>query len=265
MWLSVDPMADKHPNISPYAYCAWNPVKLVDPDGNDWYMYTQEEGEKRQEYYIWKEGHEKSIEIDGNTYTNIGAFASIRGADGRYTNFFQNEWISHSTTKQSSQQLSNFLFSEEGKGVRSILYGTNSHLSNQSKTELLQGRVTSSSQFYNDVVNILKGTLSVAGTGLTASGAITSSIPGANELGIIMVAMGNTMSATSNIIDGVQSACARDWSAVMLDMACVVSPYAVNRVSGRLNLFDKKATANAWANVYYDLIGMGCNEANKKH
>ena len=32
-WLSVDPMADKYPNISPYAYCAWNPVRLVDPDG----------------------------------------------------------------------------------------------------------------------------------------------------------------------------------------------------------------------------------------
>ena len=35
MWLSVDPMAEKYPNISPYAYCAWNPVKLVDPDGMD--------------------------------------------------------------------------------------------------------------------------------------------------------------------------------------------------------------------------------------
>ena len=35
MWLSVDPLADKYPGISPYAYCAWNPVKLVDPDGND--------------------------------------------------------------------------------------------------------------------------------------------------------------------------------------------------------------------------------------
>ena len=31
--LSVDPMADKYPNISPYAYCAWNPTKLVDVDG----------------------------------------------------------------------------------------------------------------------------------------------------------------------------------------------------------------------------------------
>ena len=32
-FMSVDPLADKYPSISPYAYCAWNPVKLVDPDG----------------------------------------------------------------------------------------------------------------------------------------------------------------------------------------------------------------------------------------
>ena len=35
LWLSVDPMADKHPGISPYAYCAWNPVRLEDPDGKE--------------------------------------------------------------------------------------------------------------------------------------------------------------------------------------------------------------------------------------
>ena len=33
MWLSVDPLADKYPSISPYAYCAWNPIIFVDPDG----------------------------------------------------------------------------------------------------------------------------------------------------------------------------------------------------------------------------------------
>ena len=28
-------MADKYPSISPYAYCAWNPLKLVDPEGKE--------------------------------------------------------------------------------------------------------------------------------------------------------------------------------------------------------------------------------------
>ena len=44
MWLSVDPMADKYPGISPYAYCAWNPVKLVDPDGREVDDYFSKNG-----------------------------------------------------------------------------------------------------------------------------------------------------------------------------------------------------------------------------
>ncbi len=35
IWLSVDPMSDKYPSMSPYNYCANNPVILVDPDGMD--------------------------------------------------------------------------------------------------------------------------------------------------------------------------------------------------------------------------------------
>jgi len=34
IWLSVDPMSDKYPSLSPYTYCADNPVKLLDPNGN---------------------------------------------------------------------------------------------------------------------------------------------------------------------------------------------------------------------------------------
>ena len=59
-WLSVDPMADKYPGLSPYAYCAWtrptgadehrliefnitnNPVKLVDPNGEDFKVVINE-------------------------------------------------------------------------------------------------------------------------------------------------------------------------------------------------------------------------------
>jgi RHS repeat-associated protein len=38
VWLSVDPMSDKYPSFSPYVYCADNPVKLVDPNGEEIYV-----------------------------------------------------------------------------------------------------------------------------------------------------------------------------------------------------------------------------------
>jgi hypothetical protein len=28
-WISPDPLCDKYPEISPYAYAAWNPVKYI--------------------------------------------------------------------------------------------------------------------------------------------------------------------------------------------------------------------------------------------
>ena len=33
-WLSVDPMSDKYPSLSPYAYCALNPIRVIDPNGD---------------------------------------------------------------------------------------------------------------------------------------------------------------------------------------------------------------------------------------
>ena len=41
IWLSVDPMSDKYASLSPYVYCADNPVKLVDPNGEDIEIVTE--------------------------------------------------------------------------------------------------------------------------------------------------------------------------------------------------------------------------------
>lgn len=38
---TVDPMAEKYYSISPYAYCATNPVNRIDPDGRDWRVTTR--------------------------------------------------------------------------------------------------------------------------------------------------------------------------------------------------------------------------------
>lgn len=35
IWLSVDPLSDKYPSLSPFMYCAGNPVIYIDPDGRD--------------------------------------------------------------------------------------------------------------------------------------------------------------------------------------------------------------------------------------
>ena len=42
IWLSVDPMSDKYASLSPYTYCANNPVKLVDPNGEHFEVVVEE-------------------------------------------------------------------------------------------------------------------------------------------------------------------------------------------------------------------------------
>lgn len=52
IWLSVDPMSDKYPGVSPYVYCANYPVRLIDPDGRE-----------IGNYYNW---YGKYLGTDGN-------------------------------------------------------------------------------------------------------------------------------------------------------------------------------------------------------
>ena len=55
LFISVDPMSDKYPSITPYAYCAWNPLKLVDPDGREIWIGTY--NGKRSKYIPNRKGN----------------------------------------------------------------------------------------------------------------------------------------------------------------------------------------------------------------
>lgn len=53
MWDRVDPLAEKYCNISPYAYCANNPVKYVDPDGKEKKKYLNAHETKYSDYNLY--------------------------------------------------------------------------------------------------------------------------------------------------------------------------------------------------------------------
>jgi RHS repeat-associated protein len=46
MWTSIDPLAEKYYNVSPYAYCQNNPIMFVDPTGKEGIKYIDEDGNK---------------------------------------------------------------------------------------------------------------------------------------------------------------------------------------------------------------------------
>ena len=74
-WLSPDPLSDKYPEISPYSYCNWNPVKYIDPDGRDVISvaYNSETDCWDIENSIIAQGDDviSVIDKDGNTFDYI--------------------------------------------------------------------------------------------------------------------------------------------------------------------------------------------------
>ena len=90
-WLSVDPMADKYPSLSPYNYCAWNPIKLVDPDGNEVapiydregnFLGTDNKGLQGKAIVMRKENFKQGMSHDDALKNNEGV-NGLNGNDAR--------------------------------------------------------------------------------------------------------------------------------------------------------------------------------------
>jgi RHS repeat-associated protein len=74
---TLDPLAEKYYSTSPYAWCGGNPVRMVDPDGMDWYSYQEEykdkDGNKQtRTAYKYVRGEMSKKEIEDGGYTHLG-------------------------------------------------------------------------------------------------------------------------------------------------------------------------------------------------
>jgi hypothetical protein len=97
-FLTPDPLAEKYYHISPYAYCANNPVKYIDPDGRDFYVAFHGEGSRELFERIYNEAFNDQFKVsltqidDKNLYMvdivateGGGDFSKIsKGAQGFY-------------------------------------------------------------------------------------------------------------------------------------------------------------------------------------
>jgi hypothetical protein len=86
MFTTQDPLAEKYYSLSPYMYCAGNPLRYIDPNGMDWYSYEEkyidennEEQTRIQYKYFDYELSKKEMEKGG--YTHLG---KTHLEDGKY-------------------------------------------------------------------------------------------------------------------------------------------------------------------------------------
>ncbi|GAB6013538.1 RHS repeat-associated core domain-containing protein, partial [Viscerimonas tarda] len=82
---SMDPLAEKYYSISPYAYCANNPVRYIDPTGLAWRSTYDEDQDSNRTYngYEWVDESE-SYNDDGTLKNGLYAQAIFFSNNGTF-------------------------------------------------------------------------------------------------------------------------------------------------------------------------------------
>jgi hypothetical protein len=71
-WLSPDPLAKKYPELSPYVYCANNPINVIDPDGREGIVVSGSPGEHDNKLHFLINGLDRAKAAQGRAEKGEG-------------------------------------------------------------------------------------------------------------------------------------------------------------------------------------------------
>ncbi|ANQ50577.1 hypothetical protein MY04_3212 [Flammeovirga sp. MY04] len=117
-WLSPDPLAEKYTSWSPYHYTYNNPIKFIDPDGREIWIYYKDDNDKMQ-----KVQYSANMKGIGNTFADniISSLNSIN------TSKAGNSVISALVnTKDKFDYKNELAKNKEGETVEALQYVPNS-------------------------------------------------------------------------------------------------------------------------------------------
>ncbi len=81
----MDNLCEKHPDQSPYLFCGGNPIRCVDPTGNEW-KYVSDESSEEYNTFVWvdaKDAYDKDGNLFPDHYVQAISF-SANGANGEF-------------------------------------------------------------------------------------------------------------------------------------------------------------------------------------